>query len=66
LVEFAGCKAVEGVEEAGYRIEDAARAWVEWHVVEGEDGEEDAEVACWDLSACYARYAGDTYLSSLE
>jgi len=45
-MEVARGDAVEGVEEAGYAVEDGAGAGVEGHVVEGGEGEDDAGVAC--------------------
>lgn len=37
--------AVEGVEEAGDAIEKGTRPWVQWHVVERRDGENDSNIA---------------------
>ena len=45
MLEFAGGEAVEGVEEAGDRVEEGAAAGVQGHEVEGAEGEDDAEVA---------------------
>lgn len=38
--------AVEGVEEAGDAVEQRACSWVQRHVVEGSDCEDDSNVAC--------------------
>lgn len=45
LLEDAGSPAIEGVEQAGDAVEDGARAWVQGHVIEGGDGEDDARIA---------------------
>ena len=45
LPEFAGCEAVERVEEAGDGVEEGAAPWVQGHEVEGGEGEDDAGVA---------------------
>jgi hypothetical protein len=42
----AGGIAIEGVEEAGEGVEEGASSWVEGHVVEGGEGEDDAGVSC--------------------
>lgn len=45
LLVVSGGIAVEGVEEAGDAVEKGARPWVQWHVVERRDGEDDSNVA---------------------
>ena len=45
MLENAGCVAVEGIEETGDGVEKGAGAWVERHVVEGAEGEDDANIA---------------------
>lgn len=44
LLKIARSDAVKGVQKAGYAVEEGASTWMEWHVVEGGDGEEDARV----------------------
>lgn len=45
LLKFAGGDAVDGVEEAGDAVEEAAAAGVEGHEVQAGKGEEDAGIA---------------------
>ena len=46
LLELAGGHAVEGIEQAGYAVCGCACTGVERHVVERDDGEDNATVAC--------------------
>ncbi len=55
LVVVAGGDAVEGIEEAGDRVEEGAGSWVEGHVVERGDGEDDSRVACKIIIAVRSR-----------
>jgi len=48
LLEFSSRHAVERVEEAGDAVEEGTGAWVEGHVVERCDSEDDAGVA-WSM-----------------
>ena len=57
LLKVARGDAVEGVEEAGDAVEDGAGAWVEGHVVEGGDGEDDAGVS-WEAMLRFGRCSG--------
>jgi hypothetical protein len=45
LFESAGGDAIEGVQKAGYAVEESASTRMEGHVVEGYEGKHDAEVA---------------------
>ena len=45
LLEIAGRDTVQCVQQAGYAVEERAGTGVQWHVVEGGDGEDDAGVA---------------------
>jgi hypothetical protein len=45
LFEPSSGVAIEGIEEARYRVEEAACARMEWHVVERCDSEDDSRVA---------------------
>lgn len=56
---------VERIEQAGYAVEEGACAWVEGHVVERDQGEEDARVACGMVSSCMLSRKGRAYRSSL-
>jgi hypothetical protein len=60
------CVSIERVEKAGYAVEEGACAWMEGHVVERDQGEEDARVTCVFVNSCSAIWKGRAYRSSLE
>ena len=56
---------VERIEQTGYAVEEGACAWVEGHVIERDQGEEDARVACGSVSSWIMVWNERAYRSSL-